>query len=148
MSFRCWSWWWAGVHPRFLSLEIIKVDPLFIASNNTYATINFFSFAGQARKSRWTNGSRWHFQTTHAATSWIFPIACKRLETHIGVTFNFFANSESVWHGLSYNNACSSASFNFFGCPERFLSSTQSTLKLPLSKRWNHPLNVLSDTDS
>ena len=75
----------------------------------------------------------------------IFSIAHQRLETHIGVTFNFSGNSEGVWHGFSSSNACNSAYSNFFDCPERCLSSTQ---KSPLWKRWNHSLHVLFDGDS
>jgi len=65
-------------------------------------------------------------------------MALNRTETACWVTFNDFASSSCVWSSSS--NAFNSLSSNFFGYPERGLSST---LKSPSLKRRNHSLHDL-----
>ena len=60
-----------------------------------------------------------------------------RTETACWVTLNDSASSSCVWLWSSSSNASNSLSSNFFGYPERRLSST---LKSPSLKRRNHSL--------
>ena len=72
---------------------------------------------------------------------WIIPMDFNRTETACWVTPNVLASSSFVWVGSLSSNTSNSLFSNFFGYPQRSLSST---LKSPLLKRRNHSLHDLS----
>ena len=130
---------WPGLVVFFL-LGVVVEYPLLISSHNPMQKNLFFVVLNQlfASKKSPFNVSRFQFiRLTQFPCFWIIPMALNRAETVCWVTPNDSASSSCVWLWSSLSNASNSLSSNFFGCPERGLSST---LKSPSSKRRNHSL--------
>ena len=80
---------------------------------------------------------------TQCPCFWTIPNTLKRFVTVDSSTCNLFPSPASVWNRSSSNISSNSLSSNFFGAPERSLSSS---LKLLFLKRRNQSLHVVSDT--
>ena len=115
---RCWCM--AGLTPRFSTLWIIVVYPLFISSHDTVQKI--FSFL--------LLSSSLHVTKRHVL---------KQLIHQLVMFFQVLQAPDIGLHRVSSSNSLSS---NFCGAPERSLSSSSKSLFL---KRRNQSLHVVSD---
>jgi len=139
----CWCWgrwqWLTGLSIVFFLLGVVVEYPLLISSHNPMQkTFSLFESAIRKWKIAFQRLSV-SVQGTQFPCFWIIPMTLNRTETVCWITPNDSANSSCVWLWSSSSNAFNSS--NFFGCPERGLSST---LKSPSLKRQNHSLHDLS----
>ena len=111
---RCWCM--AGLTPRFSTLRIIVVYPLFIACHDTVQKPFLFY--------RWSSSSHltkrrstplgFNSNGTQCPCFWIIPITFKRFETVDSSTRNVFPSFASAWDRSSLSISSNSMSLNYF----------------------------------
>ena len=139
----CWCWGrWTGLSVVFFLLRVVVEYPLLTSSHNPMQKIFSLLSLNQlfASEKLPFNVSRFQFIGTQFPCFWIIPMAFNHTETACWITPNDSASSSCVWLWSS-SNVSNSLSSNFFGYPERGLSST---LKSPSLKRRNYSLHDLS----
>ena len=144
IAYWLWCWWLAGVYPWFFALEIVEIDPLFIASNNAMQKWLSFETIKQNFTRDFSSFNVSSFKFVRHPFFFFLDLSNGMPASGNSSLVNFqcFSQLLRFWVDSLSSNVCNSASSHFFG---GFPWSLLLRSKSPLLKLRNQSLHVVSD---